>query len=139
MTAKTYDFARAKAFFEDRIAFTTGSHELDVLIGGDTDPSEYQVVDVRFPDDYAEARIPGAVNLPMPKWDNSRHLTDNLRRDATLYVYCYTPTCHLGAQAAAKLTAAGYRVVEVEGGWQNWVASGYAVEKGEPQAQLKSA
>lgn len=54
-------------------------------------------------------------------------------------MYCYTPTCHLAAQAAAQLTAAGYRVVEVEGGWRNWVESGFPVEEGEPAAARQSA
>lgn len=130
MSATSYDSDRAKAFFEDRIAFTTGTHELDVLLNGDTDPQSYQVVDVRFPDDYAQAHVPGAINLPMPKWDNRRYLEANLRKDATLYLYCYTPTCHLAAQAAAKLAAAGYRPVEVEGGWESWVNGNYAIEKG---------
>jgi rhodanese-related sulfurtransferase len=134
MTAKTYDFDRAKAFFEDRATFTTGTHELEVLINGDSDPASYQVVDVRFPDDYAQSRIPGAINLPMPKWGNRKFLEANLNKDATVYVYCYTPTCHLAALAAIQLNAAGYKVVEVEGGWETWVASGYAVEKGEAAA-----
>lgn len=139
MTAKPYDSGRARAYFEDRLAFTTGTHELEVLINGDTDPASYQVVDVRFPDDYAQAHIPGAINLPMPKWDNRRYLEEHLRKDATLYLYCYTPTCHLAAQAGAKLVAAGYKVVEVEGGWQSWVQSGYAIEKGETPAPRKRA
>ncbi len=136
MTANAYDFARAEAYFQDRLDFTTGTHELDVLIK-DPDPrADFQIVDVRFPDDFAKERIPGAINLPMAKWDNRRYLEANLRKDATIYLYCYTPTCHLAAQAAKKLAAAGYRAVEVEGGWQSWVQSGYDVER--PSA-VKSA
>ena len=127
-----YDHEQARRFFAQRVAFTTGTHELQTLLDSDADPDSYQVVDVRFPDDYADAHIPGALNLPMPKWDQPRYLEANLKPDATLYLYCYTPTCHLAAQAAAKLAAAGYRVVEVEGGWEDWVARGYPVEKGEP-------
>lgn len=130
MNQTQYDTEQARRFFEQRSAFTTGAHELQVLLDGDTDPAEYQVVDVRFPDDYADAHIPGAVNLPMSKWDQPRHLEEVLDRNATLYLYCYTPTCHLAATAAAKLAAAGYRVVEVEGGWEDWVGRGYPVEKG---------
>lgn len=135
MTQANYDTEQARRFFEQRSAFTTGTHELQVLLDGGTDPAEYQVVDVRFPDDYADAHIPGAVNLPMPKWDQTRYLENYLDRDATLYLYCYTPTCHLAASAAAKLAAAGYRVVEVEGGWEDWTSRSYPVEKGAaPQA-----
>ena len=136
MATANYDFEKARAFFEDRIAFTTGTHELDVLIGGDADPAGYRAVDVRFPDDYHQGHVPGAINLPMAKWGNRRYLEEHLDRNATLYVYCYTPTCHLAAQAAVQLSAAGYRVVEVEGGWEDWAQRGYAVEKTE---RVKSA
>lgn len=136
MTQQNYDFERARAAFQDRLDFTTGTHELDVLIGGDADPASYQVVDVRFPDDYAAGHVPGAISLPMPKWQNRRYLEEHLNRDATLYLYCYNVTCHLAAQAALKLLDAGYKVVEVEGGWQDWLDKGQAVEK---SPQVKSA
>lgn len=136
MTANAYDFARAEAYFQDRLDFTTGTHELNVLITGEDGPEGYQIVDVRFPDDFAKERIPGAINLPMARWDNRRYLEEHLRKDATIYLYCYTPTCHLAAQAARKLAAAGYKAVEVEGGWQSWVAGGYDVER---PAAVKSA
>ena len=123
-----YDFERALAAFQDRVDFTTGTHELDVLIGSDADPATYQVVDVRFPDDFAQGHVPGAINLPMAKWGQQRYIEEHLDRDATLYLYCYNPTCHLAAQAAVKLVQAGYKVVEVEGGWSDWVEKGYPVE-----------
>jgi len=129
MSNQSYDFERAKAAFQDRLDFTTGPHELDVLIKSDADSATYQVVDVRFPDDYAAGHAPGAINLPMPKWQNTRYLEEHLKRDATLYLYCYNPTCHLAAQAALKLLDAGYKVVEVEGGWSDWLAKGQDVEK----------
>src|SRR5690606_12329378 len=62
------------------------------------------------------------------KWRNAEALSA-LDRNATLYVYCYTPTCHLAAEAALELTAQGYRVVEVEGGWERWVQDGFSIEK----------
>jgi rhodanese-related sulfurtransferase len=136
MTNQNYDFDRARAAFEDRINFTTGTHELDVLIKSGKDAKSYQVVDVRFPDDYAAGHVPGAINLPMPKWQNQRYLDEHLDREATLYLYCYNATCHLAAQAALKLLDAGYKVVEVEGGWQDWLDKGQEVEK---EGQLKSA
>ena len=119
-----YDYDRANRFFRDRVAFTTGTHELEVLIKSGRDRESYQVVDVRYPADYAKSRVPGAINLPKGKWKNPT----GLRKDATLYLYCYNPTCHLAAEAAVELTAQGYRVVEVEGGWSNWEANGYRQE-----------
>lgn len=128
MSTNAYDAARAAQFFADRLDFTTGTHELDVLLK-EPGKERFQVVDVRFPDDYAEGHVPGAINLPMAKWENRRFLEEHLDREATLYVYCYSPTCHLAATAASKLVPAGYRVVEVEGGWEDWVQHGYPVEK----------
>lgn len=121
---KPYDINEANRFFRAKVAFTTGVHELEVLINSKASRSTYQVVDVRYPDDYAKGHVPGAINLPKGKWRDAQGLS----KDATLYLYCYTPTCHLAAEAAVELTAQGYRVVEVEGGWERWLHGGYAVE-----------
>jgi len=120
----TYDFAKASDYFRDRVAFTTGSHELEVLINGNADPASFQVIDVRYPADFAAGHVPGAINLPNGRWRNPK----GLKKDATLYLVCYNPTCHLAAAAAVELVTQGYRVIEVEGGWETWVKNGYRVE-----------
>ena len=126
--SKIYDFDRAQAFFQDRMAFTTGVHELDVLLASgkkrDASGRPFQVVDVRYPEDFAASRVPGAINLPKGTWQEPQ----GIDKDATLFVYCYNPTCHLSAEAAVALTAQGHRVVEVEGGWSTWEANGYAID-----------
>jgi len=119
---ENYDLERAREHFASRVAFTTGVHELEVLV--QQGKGEFQVVDVRFPSDYAQGHVPGAINLPRGKWQNPA----GLRKDATIYVYCYDQTCHLAAHAALELTRQGYRVVEVEGGWARWVEKGFRVE-----------
>lgn len=121
----TYDLDRAQQYFRDRMAFTTGVHELDLLVNSRKNPATYQVVDVRQPEDFAKAHVPGAINLPRGKWQDPK----GLKKDATLYLYCYNQTCHLAADAAVALTAQGYRVVEVEGGWAAWEANGYLTEQ----------
>ncbi|MGH8658859.1 MAG: rhodanese-like domain-containing protein [Gammaproteobacteria bacterium] len=65
-----YDLDLARRFFEAKMIFTTGTHELDYLVqrGGD-----FVVVDVRLPSDYAKGHIPGAVNLPKGKWDTAKN------------------------------------------------------------------
>ncbi len=117
-----YDFKNAEAFFAARQAFTTGVHELEVLL--QQNPTHVVVVDVRMPRDYAAGHIPGAINLPRGKWTNPR----GLRKNATHYVYCYDQTCHMGGEAALELARQGYRVVEVEGGWDRWQTKGYRSE-----------
>jgi len=108
-----YDLELARKFFEAKMTFTTGVHELDYLVqrGGD-----FVVVDVRLPSDYAKGHVPGAINLPKGKWQTAK----GLRKDAIHYLYCYNQTCHLAAEAAVEFTKAGYKVVEVEGGWAAW-------------------
>jgi rhodanese-related sulfurtransferase len=121
---KHYDRDRAHAYFVDKTAFTTGTHEFELLINGNDTGTDYQVVDVRYPADFALGHISGAINLPRGRWRPVR----GLDREATLYVYCYNSTCHLAAEAAVEFVAQGYRVVEVEGGWENWVQNGFGIE-----------
>ena len=52
------DPAKAKAYFEAKMAFTTGPVELERMMKN----NEVNVVDVRAAEDYAEGHIPGAVN-----------------------------------------------------------------------------
>lgn len=120
-----YDVKLANEFFRAKVAFTTGVHELEVLINSKADPASYQVIDVRYPADFNKSHVPGAINLPKGKWQNAQ----GLDKDATLYLYCYTPTCHLAAEAAVELTAQGYKVVEIEGGWERWLHDGFSVEE----------
>jgi rhodanese-related sulfurtransferase len=126
---QNYDVNRANQYFRDKVAFTTGVHELEVMLGSDS-KTPFQVVDVRYPGDFAASHVPGAINLPRGKWENAKGVS----RDATLYLYCYNQTCHLAAEAAVALSGQGYRVVEVEGGWAAWEANGYRVEAPAGQA-----
>ena len=59
---------RAKAYFEDKLAFTTGPVELNRWIK--SGENNLVVVDVRAAEDYAQGHIPGAINIPKEQWDN---------------------------------------------------------------------
>lgn len=116
-----YDFEQAKAFFAAKVAFTTGTHEVDgMLQRGD----DIVIVDLHLPSDYRRAHIPGAVNLPKGKWETAADLS----RDKLNILYCYSQTCHMAAEAAVVLVSRGYPVVEMEGGFATWEAGGYAIE-----------
>lgn len=118
-----YDLQQAREYFRDKLAFTTGVHELEIIV--QQDKGDFKVIDVRYPADYARGHVPGAVNLPRGKWQNPKGLT----KTGINYLYCYNQTCHLAAEAAVELTQQGYRVVEVEGGWAGWEANGYRIEQ----------
>ena len=111
---RIHDPAKAKAYFEDKLAFTTGPVELDRWIK--TGENNLVVVDVRAAEDFAKGHIPGAINLPKDNWDNPQ----GLRKDKTNVVYCYTQQCHLAANACVQFASKGYPVMELEGGFEVW-------------------
>jgi rhodanese-related sulfurtransferase len=122
-----YDFESARGHFAARNAFTTGPHE---LIGMIDRKEDFLIVDVRFPTDYRKGHVPGAVNLPKGKW----HDPKGLSKDKLNVLYCYNPTCHMAAEAAAQLIAQGYPVVEMEGGFSTWEANAYPIVTSQPVA-----
>ena len=111
---RVHDPAKARAYFEDKLAFTTGPVELDRWIK--TGEDNLVVVDVRAAEDFAKGHIPGAINLPKDKWDSPQGLS----RDKTNVVYCYTQQCHLAANACVHFASRGYPVMELEGGFEAW-------------------
>ncbi len=118
---KINDPAKAKEYFEAKMAFTTGPVELERMMKN----NEVNVVDVRATEDYAEGHIPGALNLPKDKW----HTLAGLRKDKLNVLYCYSHVCHLAATAALEFASKGYPVMELEGGWRWWKNDGFDIEK----------
>ena len=121
-TMKINDPAKAKEYFEAKMAFTTGPVELERMIrqGGNI-----KIVDVRAAEDYAEGHIPGAINLPKDKWASLA----GLLKDKTNVLYCYSQVCHLAATAAVEFARKGYPVMELEGGFRAWKEHKLEVEK----------
>ena len=111
---RIHDPARARAYFEDKLAFTTGPVELDRWIKAGED--NLVVVDVRAAQDFAKGHIPGAINLPKEKWESLQGLS----KEKTNVVYCYTQQCHLAANACLHFASRGYPVMELEGGFEAW-------------------
>ena len=131
MFMKPNDPAKAAAYFESKLAFTTGPVELDRAIkNGDL----ITVVDVRAPDDFAKGHITGAISLPREQWES----VEGLHRDRLNVVYCYTQQCHLATAAALEFAKKGYPVMELEGGFEAWKESELEVE-GDSINRLKKA
>lgn len=120
-TLKANNSAKAKEYFEAKMAFTTGPVELERLIK----MKAVQVIDVRAEEDYAKGHIPGAVNLPKTKWQD----LSVLRKDKTNVIYCYSQTCHLAAGAALNFAGKGFPVMELEGGFATWKEKEFDIEK----------
>ena len=117
------DPAKAKAYFENKITFTTGPIELDRMLKGH---ENINVIDVRAEEDYLKGHIPGAINLPKDRW----HTFEGLGKDRTNVLYCYSLVCHLAATAAFKFADKGYPVMELDGGFDEWQEHGLEIETG---------
>lgn len=123
MVTKTrvQDPVKAKEYFENKMAFTTGPVELERMLP----QREVNVVDVRAAEDYAEGHIPGAINLPKDRWGT----LEGLKKDKTNVLVCYSQVCHLAATAAVEFADKGYPVMELEGGFKSWKEHHLDIEK----------
>jgi rhodanese-related sulfurtransferase len=119
---KKNDPDKARQYFANKMAFTTGPIELD----RNRNQPDIAIIDVRAAEDYAEGHIPGAVNLPHDKWQTLQ----GLRKDALNVLYCYSHVCHLAASAAVEFAGKGFSVMEMDGGWKAWQEYDLDVEKG---------
>ena len=118
--------AKAKKYFQDKMAFTTGPVELERWA---KQGQPVQIVDVRAAEDYAEGHIPGAVNLPKTEWGNAKLVKAKLQKKQLNVLYCYSQVCHLAATAAVEFAKQGYPVMELDGGWRWWKNDGFDIEK----------
>lgn len=83
------------------------------------------VLDARTPEEFAEARVPGAVNIP---FDQLPARAAELDASRPVHVYC-----RMGGRAqkaALALIGAGFEVTCVVGGGMDlWRASGFPVDR----------
>jgi rhodanese-related sulfurtransferase len=126
-----HDPVRAKAYFEDRLAFTTGPVELDRIIK--SHDHNIIVVDAREPEDFVKGHVPGAINLPKEKWAHP----EGLQKEKTNVVYCYSQVCHLAASACVVLAGMGFPMMEMEGGFKAWQEHELDVER-EPVNRVRA-
>ncbi len=85
--------------------------------------TETPLIDVREVDEFAAGRVPGAVNLPMSTLgENFDKLPDG----------AFDVICAAGGRSGRvveALTARGYDATNVDGGTNEWIASGYPVDR----------
>jgi len=83
------------------------------------------LLDVRNPDEWLEARVPGVPLIPLPELAER---TDEVPAGDPLYVICAAGG--RSAKAAEHLRTLGVDAVNVAGGTRAWVEAGYATESG---------
>ncbi|WP_328444629.1 rhodanese-like domain-containing protein [Amycolatopsis sp. NBC_00438] len=122
--------AEAAAYFAAELGFEVDPDDLARdLDAGCTEG--YVIVETRAPEAFAQAHLPGAINLPYR--DMTRESTAHLDRDLVYVCYCESSNCNAATKGALKLAELGFRVKRLSGGIAGWRAAGYPVEAhGEP-------
>ncbi len=86
---------------------------------------EVTLLDVRPPEEYEAAHIPGALSVPLP--DLAKRLSE-LPRRREVVAYCRGPYCVLAVEAVKLLRRKGFKAVRLEDGVLDWAALGLPLE-----------
>jgi rhodanese-related sulfurtransferase/DNA-binding transcriptional ArsR family regulator len=86
---------------------------------------EVTLLDVRPPEEYEAAHIPGALSIPLPEL--AKRLSE-LPRRREVVAYCRGPYCVLAVEAVKLLRRKGFKAVRLEEGILDWAALGLPLE-----------
>lgn len=86
---------------------------------------EVTILDVRPPEEYETAHIPGALSVPLPEL--AKRLSE-LPRRREVVAYCRGPYCVLAVEAVKLLRRKGFKAVRLEEGILDWAALGLPLE-----------
>lgn len=100
--------------------------EVDLATFAEVHASGATVLDVRNPDEYRAAHVPGAVLIPLQELAARQH---EIPEGDPLYVICAVGARSLAAARA--LVDAGYRAISVAGGTNGWIEQGGDVVRGD--------
>ena len=127
--------ARAAEHFASRLSFETDCADVHESLSGG--PVDFVLLDVRGPNAYARAHVPGALNLP------HRHITAERMAEwpqGTLFVvYCAGPHCNGADRAALRLATLGRPVKIMLGGITGWADEGFVFAHGAEPGALPDA
>ena len=84
------------------------------------------ILDVRPEDEFADAHLPGAVNIPLSQL---LRRIDELPRGHDVVAYCRGPWCVLAFEAVALLRENGRSARRLDGGLPEWRIAGLPVER----------
>jgi len=115
----------ALTHFSARLRFETDCWDVHESL---KDGADFVLLDVRGPDLFKAAHVPGAINLPHGKIIESK-----MRQwpDDTLFVvYCAGPHCNGADKAAVRLSRLGRKVKLMIGGMTGWADEGFSFASG---------
>lgn len=125
---------RALQHFTARMVFEADpadvSHDLQAGVDG------VIVIDARIPEFYAKGHVPGAHNLPHRTI--TAESTAWMSKESVIVTYCDGIGCNASTKAAIKLSALGFQVKEMIGGFDWWQRDGLPVATGEAHGSLNA-
>jgi rhodanese-related sulfurtransferase len=117
------DSASAVRRFESAFSFETDCWDVHEALARGPD---FVLIDVRSPDSFAHAHVPGAINIPHAKIIAARMAC---YAPGTLFVvYCAGPHCNGAERGALRLARLGLPVKIMIGGMTGWLDEGFDVE-----------
>ena len=96
--------------------------------------ADFVLIDVRSPEAFARAHVPGAINIPHAKIIGSTlaHYPPGL-----FVVYCAGPHCNGAQRGAIRVARLRLPVKIMVGGMTGWLDDGFAVEAGSTNAAAR--
>jgi rhodanese-related sulfurtransferase/DNA-binding transcriptional ArsR family regulator len=91
-----------------------------------TDAGDLVILDVRPPEEFNSAHIPGAINIPLDQL--ASRLTD-LPKDTHIVAYCRHRYCVLAPQAVRLLRDHQYNARPLDGGIPEWRQAGFKLSQ----------
>jgi len=129
------DSAAAAAHFAESFAFETDCS--DVHLSLSVGHHDFVLLDVRGPDSYARAHIPGAINLPHGKIIASKLAA--WPADTLFVTYCSGPHCNGAHRGALRLARLGRPVKVMIGGMTGWMDEAYELVSGTEVGALRAS
>ena len=118
------DSASAVGRFETAFSFETDCWDVHEALARGPD---FVLIDVRSPELFADAHVPGAINIPHAKIIAARMAC---YAPGTLFVvYCAGPHCNGAERGALRLARLGLPVKVMIGGMTGWLDEGFDVER----------
>lgn len=140
MTSKVTEVAAASpeevvAHFRRRLSLETDCSDVHAALRAGV--QDFVLVDVRSPEKYAQAHVPGAINMLTGKMIESRLAA--WPPDTVFVVYCAGPHCNGTDKAALRLAGLGRSVKMMIGGITGWADEGFAFAHGTEPGSVADA
>ena len=121
---KAAESAAAFEHFSADLTFETDCWDVHDALAREPD---FVLIDVRSPELYARAHVPGAINIPHAKIIESR--LNQYVAETVFVVYCAGPHCNGAHRGAIRLARLGRPVKLMIGGITGWIDEGFELAK----------